>query len=61
MQVLLDGRPIPAALAGVDVHNGEVTVSGERLYPLVSLPRNEQHRLTLRLAPGISGYSFTFG
>jgi cytochrome c biogenesis protein CcdA/thiol-disulfide isomerase/thioredoxin len=61
MQVLLDGHPIPAALAGADVHNGEVTVTGERLYSLVSLPHNEQHRLTLRLAPGISGYSFTFG
>jgi cytochrome c biogenesis protein CcdA/thiol-disulfide isomerase/thioredoxin len=61
MQVLLDGRPIPAALAGADVHNGEVTITNERLYALVSLPHNERHRLTLRLAPGISGYSFTFG
>jgi cytochrome c biogenesis protein CcdA/thiol-disulfide isomerase/thioredoxin len=61
VQVLLDGRPIPASLAGADVHDGYVTVTDERLYTLVSLPRNEQHRLTLRLAPGISGYSFTFG
>ncbi len=61
MQVELDGRPIPAAQAGADVHNGTVTVTGERLYTLVSLPHNEQHHLTLRLAPGISAYSFTFG
>jgi hypothetical protein len=31
------------------------------LYELVSLPRAEQHRLTLRFAPGVSGYAFTFG
>jgi cytochrome c biogenesis protein CcdA/thiol-disulfide isomerase/thioredoxin len=61
MQVLLDGRPIPPALAGADVHDGYVTVTDERLYSLVSLPRNERHRLVLRLAPGLTGYSFTFG
>jgi cytochrome c biogenesis protein CcdA/thiol-disulfide isomerase/thioredoxin len=61
VQVLLDGRPIPAADAGADVHNGIVTVKGERLYTLASLPRNERHRLSLRFAPGITGYAFTFG
>ncbi|HEY2283237.1 MAG TPA: cytochrome c biogenesis protein DipZ [Solirubrobacteraceae bacterium] len=61
VQVLLDGRPIPAADAGADVHGGVVTVRGQRLYTLVSLPRDEQHRLTLRLAPGVTGYAFTFG
>jgi cytochrome c biogenesis protein CcdA/thiol-disulfide isomerase/thioredoxin len=61
VQVLLDGRPIPAADAGADVHNGVVTVRGERLYTLVSLPRDERHRLTLRFAPGVTGYAFTFG
>jgi cytochrome c biogenesis protein CcdA/thiol-disulfide isomerase/thioredoxin len=61
VQVLLDGRPIPAADAGADVHNGVVTVKGERLYTLASLPRNERHRLSLRFAPGVTGYAFTFG
>jgi cytochrome c biogenesis protein CcdA/thiol-disulfide isomerase/thioredoxin len=61
VQVLLDGRPIPAADAGADVHDGVVTVKGERLYTLASLPRNEQHRLSLRFAPGVTGYAFTFG
>jgi cytochrome c biogenesis protein CcdA/thiol-disulfide isomerase/thioredoxin len=61
VQVLLDGRPIPAADAGADVHNGIVTVKGERLYTLASLPRNERHRLSLRFAPGVTGYAFTFG
>jgi cytochrome c biogenesis protein CcdA/thiol-disulfide isomerase/thioredoxin len=61
VQVLLDGRPISAADAGSDVHNSLVTVKGERLYTLVSLPRDERHRLSLRLAPGVTGYAFTFG
>jgi cytochrome c biogenesis protein CcdA/thiol-disulfide isomerase/thioredoxin len=61
VQVLLDGRPIPAADSGADVHDGVVTVRRQRLYTLVSLPRNERHRLSLRFAPGVTGYAFTFG
>jgi cytochrome c biogenesis protein CcdA/thiol-disulfide isomerase/thioredoxin len=61
VRVLLDGRPISAADSGADVHNGIVTVRGERLYTLVSLSRDEQHRLSLRFAPGVTGYAFTFG
>jgi thiol-disulfide isomerase/thioredoxin len=61
VQVLLDGRPVRDGEAGADVRGGRVTVTGQRLYGLVSLPRNERHRLTLRLAPGISGFAFTFG
>jgi cytochrome c biogenesis protein CcdA/thiol-disulfide isomerase/thioredoxin len=61
VRVLLDGRPIAGAFAGADVHGGVVTVRRERLYTLVSLPRDEQHRLTLRFAPGVTGYAFTFG
>jgi cytochrome c biogenesis protein CcdA/thiol-disulfide isomerase/thioredoxin len=38
-----------------------VTVRRQRLYELVSLPRAGRHRLTLRLAPGVAGYAFTFG
>jgi cytochrome c biogenesis protein CcdA/thiol-disulfide isomerase/thioredoxin len=61
LSVLLDGRPIPARDAGSDVHAGVVTVTRQRLYTLVSLRGDERHRLSLRLAPGISGYAFTFG
>jgi cytochrome c biogenesis protein CcdA/thiol-disulfide isomerase/thioredoxin len=61
VQVLLDGRPISAADAGADVLGGVVTVKGERLYTLASLPRNERHRLSLRFAAGVTGYAFTFG
>jgi cytochrome c biogenesis protein CcdA/thiol-disulfide isomerase/thioredoxin len=61
MRVLLDGHPIPASVAGEDVHHGVVTISSQRLYELVDLPRVEGH--TLRLVPerGVVGYSFTFG
>ena len=61
VQVLLDGRPIPLADRGSDVHGGVVTVRRQRLYTLVSLPRDEQHRLSLRFAHGVTGYAFTFG
>jgi cytochrome c biogenesis protein CcdA/thiol-disulfide isomerase/thioredoxin len=61
VEVLLEGHRIPAADAGADVHNGIVTVQGERLYTLVSLPHDEHHHLTLRFEPGVTGYAFTFG
>lgn len=61
VQVLLDGRPIPAKLAGPDVRGGRVTVQDQRLYRLVDLPAVAQHRLSLIFEPGIHGYAFTFG
>ncbi len=61
VRVLLDGRPIPAADEGSDVHGGVVTVRRQRLYSLVSLPGDEEHRLSLRFAPEVTGYAFTFG
>jgi cytochrome c biogenesis protein CcdA/thiol-disulfide isomerase/thioredoxin len=61
MKVFLDGRPIPPAEAGEDVHGGVVTVDAQRLYNLVDLPRVEHHVLELRPQAGIMGYAFTFG
>jgi cytochrome c biogenesis protein CcdA/thiol-disulfide isomerase/thioredoxin len=61
VRVLLDGKPISAADAGADVHNGVLTVRGQRLYSLVSVNATEQHLLTLRPDSGVTGYSFTFG
>ena len=61
VQVLLDGRLISSADAGADVRHGTVVVRRQRLYSLVSLPRDERHHLSLRFAPGVSGYAFTFG
>ena len=59
--VLLDGRPLPAGLAGRDARGGSVVVTRQRLYRLVNLDRAERHLLTLELPPGVSGYAFTFG
>jgi cytochrome c biogenesis protein CcdA/thiol-disulfide isomerase/thioredoxin len=61
LHVLLDGKPISAADAGEDVHNGVATISSQRLYRLVDLPKAGTHTLELRFAPGIEGYAFTFG
>ncbi len=61
VSVLLDGRPISARDAGADVKGGVVTVRRQRLYSLVSLPGDQQHHLSLRFAPGVTGYAFTFG
>jgi cytochrome c biogenesis protein CcdA/thiol-disulfide isomerase/thioredoxin len=61
VHVSLDGHPISTADAGSDVHDGVVTVRRQRLYSLVSLPGDERHRLSLRFAPGVTGYAFTFG
>jgi hypothetical protein len=58
--VSLDGRPVSAAEAGDDVHDGAVTVRRQRLYHLVRLPRSEEHVLTLRVDRDVSGYAFTF-
>jgi cytochrome c biogenesis protein CcdA/thiol-disulfide isomerase/thioredoxin len=60
-RVLLDGRPLSDRLAGKDVRDGAVTVRGQRLYRLVSLPGVERRLLTLQFEPGISAYAFTFG
>jgi cytochrome c biogenesis protein CcdA/thiol-disulfide isomerase/thioredoxin len=61
VRVLLDGRPIAADRAGADVHHGVVRVDRQRLYHLVSAPTGEHHVLTLRVAPGVQAYAFTFG
>ncbi|HEY8303899.1 MAG TPA: hypothetical protein VIG42_04835, partial [Solirubrobacteraceae bacterium] len=61
VRVLLDGKPISAGDAGADVHDGAVTVRGQRLYSLVSLSSDQGHRLGLRFASGVSGFAFTFG
>jgi cytochrome c biogenesis protein CcdA/thiol-disulfide isomerase/thioredoxin len=61
MRVLLDGEPIRAADAGSDVHGGVVTISSQRLYNLVDLPRVGRHVLRLVPEAGVMGYAFTFG
>ncbi len=52
VRVLLDGKPISDKQSGTDVSHGLVTVRGQRLYSLVSLPDDQQHLLTRAGAPG---------
>jgi len=61
MQVLLDGQPISSADAGSDVRGGAVTVTAQRLYNLVDLPKVGHHILTLKPEAGVTAYAFTFG
>jgi hypothetical protein len=60
-RVLLDGKPIPSAHAGADVKNGVVTVTGQRLYSLISFPAAQQFSFSIELPQGVSAYDFTFG
>jgi cytochrome c biogenesis protein CcdA/thiol-disulfide isomerase/thioredoxin len=50
LSVLLDGKPLH-----------RLAIREQRLYTLVDLPRDGDHRLELRFDPGINGYAFTFG
>ena len=61
LRVLLDGHPIPARLAGGDVHGGRVSVGFDRLYRLVNLPSVQTHTLTVQAAAGTALYDYTFG
>jgi cytochrome c biogenesis protein CcdA/thiol-disulfide isomerase/thioredoxin len=60
-RVLLDGRPLPAQHAGADVKNGVFTITGQRLYSLISFPNAQQFTFTIQLPPGVTAYDFTFG
>jgi cytochrome c biogenesis protein CcdA/thiol-disulfide isomerase/thioredoxin len=60
-RILLDGHPLPSAHAGADVKDGVVTITGQRLYSLISFPAAEQFTFTVQLPPGVSAYDFTFG
>jgi cytochrome c biogenesis protein CcdA/thiol-disulfide isomerase/thioredoxin len=60
VHVSLDGNPVSAAQAGGDVRGSAVTVRRQRLYHLVRLRGTQEHVLTLRIDPGVSGYAFTF-
>jgi cytochrome c biogenesis protein CcdA/thiol-disulfide isomerase/thioredoxin len=61
VRVLLDGRPIPQALAGTNVHDGTARVQFQDVYNLVDLPSVQTHTLTVLPPPGVTVYDFTFG
>ena len=57
----IDGKPVPATMAGADLQASRVTVNGQRLYTLLDLPKVETGTLRLKFAPGVQAYAFTFG
>ncbi len=61
VQVLLDGRPLPATDAGSAVHDSTAAVRFQDVYPLVDLPSVQTHTLTVHFPPGVTVYDFTFG
>jgi hypothetical protein len=61
VRVALDGHPVGDSLAGEDVRSARAMVSAQRLYRLIDLPEAGRHLLSLRFAPGVAGYAFTFG
>lgn len=62
-QVLVDGQPITAAMAGSDVSpQGTVTIQANRLYNLIQSATYGEHTLELIIQnPGLEAYTFTFG
>ncbi|MEM3086635.1 MAG: thioredoxin family protein [Halobacteria archaeon] len=63
VEVLLNGRPVPAESRGRDVAaDGSATVAAETLYNLVSAPDYGARALELRVSgAGFRLYTFTFG
>ena len=61
VRVLVDGRPLPDRLAGLDVRGGVARVGAQRLYRLVDFGRVERRVVTVEFEPGVIGYAFTFG
>ena len=60
--VLLDGKPVPATVAGPDVSGSVATVRDERLYSLIMGSEYGEHTLGLDIpGPGLRAYTFTFG
>ncbi len=55
------GRPRRVRVVEPGHKTRVVTVRRQRLYTLAEWPAPGRHHLTVHLAPGISGYAFTFG
>lgn len=63
VQVLIDGKPIPADLRGSSVSvDGFVTIEEDTLYRLVEVDAFSEHTLELVIpSEGLKTYTFTFG
>jgi len=61
LQILLDGKLVTTENVGIDVQDGMVHISGDRLYNLISSKDAGDHTLTIVAKPGFEIYTFTFG
>ncbi|MEX2556566.1 MAG: redoxin domain-containing protein [Actinomycetota bacterium] len=61
VQLMLNGKPVPAAALGDDASKGVVHVSRSDLYSLLRLSESNMVVLTLEAAKGFRLYTFTFG
>ena len=61
VQLLLNGKPVPAAARADDASGGVVHVNRSDLYSLLRLPESNTVVLTLVAEKGFRLYTFTFG
>ena len=63
VEILLDGKPVPANLEGSDVKDSILILNQDRLYNLINLHGNySNHVLELDFkTPGVKAFAFTFG
>ena len=63
IEILLDGEPIPAKYAGVDiVDEGKLTVTEPDLYNIINSDDSASHTLELKIkGKGFQIFTFTFG
>src|SRR3989344_6045850 len=62
IRVLLDGKPLDANNSGVDVVNGFVPITSDRLYNLIDLKGGPgTYLLRIEFTPGVQVFAFTFG
>ncbi len=65
IEVLLDGKPVPASELGSDVKvvDGKTMahITGDTLYHLIDLPDMEEHTVQIHTGAGLKAFTFTFG
>jgi thiol-disulfide isomerase/thioredoxin len=63
VEVLQDGKPVDASIAGADVKDGKITITNSRLYSIINNPDGSgEHTLELIIdSPGLEAFTFTFG
>ena len=60
--MLQDGKALPADIAGSDVHDGKLLITGNKLYNIVNNAKPGVHTLQLIIDnPGLEAFTFTFG